>query len=189
MSNNECKYTERIAKFIDVFLSTRGGFAPGVPQEMSGGPPDEYGWSPWHPIDSPITKEYVASLEQSIGARLPPLFCRYLTYKCLLMTRFGILSLPEIRCDRPSEKFRLFVDLIERQPYWRANGYIPFADDGDDYGILAFDTNRRSADGDCPVMYVAPEAMGQPGYRGVQKWNNFSHLLDDVQASLLSYKK
>jgi hypothetical protein len=181
---------DKIAEFVQLFVATMGASpAPGVPDGMKVGAPSKSGWSEWIAIPSPITQSDLLSIEHSIGSPLPPLFARYLTYKCVLMTNFGILSLPEIRCDQPLKGLNSFFGLMETQPYWRSNGYVPFGDDGDDYGILAFDMKRPTSDGDYPVMYVAPDKMKQQGYRGIQKWNSFSELLDSVKSSLLSYKK
>jgi hypothetical protein len=189
MSSEKSESRRRIEEFVGAFVSTRGGFAPGVPEKMRDGPLEQDGWGRWHPIDSRITDNDIAALEKSIGAPLPPLFREYLTYKCLLMTSFGVLSLPETRCDRPLDDIEGWFAIMETQPYWKANDYVPFGQDGDDYGVLAFDVRRRNSEGDYPIMYVAPEFMDKPGYRGKQKWESFAQLLDFVQADMLSYTK
>lgn len=180
----------RVKEFVHVFLTTMGATsAPGVPEEMRAGPAGPTGWCAWQPIDSPITDEDIAALEQDIGNPLPPLFVEYLTYKCLLMTDFGILSLPEVRFDRPLQEVNEYIGLLNRQSYWRSVGYIPFGQDGDGEGVLAFDTNNCTGDGDYAIMSVDPELMAQIGYIGTKCWNNFSELLDDVQNHLLSFEK
>jgi hypothetical protein len=183
-------YEQRIEAFVKVFLATMGSTsAPGVPEPMRVGSPDEYGWSAWRPVESPIKEKDIAAIERFIGAKLPPLFKAYLTHKALLMTNFGILSLPEIRSDRPLEDVRAYLNLLATDPYLRSRGYVPFGQEGNGGGPLCFDTKRPNGEGDYPIMYVDHEREREAGYVGVQMWDSFAHLLDDVQRSLLSFRK
>src|SRR5262245_15401963 len=88
----------RIRRFVDeAFLPRAVTIAVGPPREMIDGEPVGDGWVPWKAVESPVTDEDIADLEAAIGAPLPPLFRAYLMYKCLLMTDFGMVRLPETR--------------------------------------------------------------------------------------------
>lgn len=174
----------RIDRFIKVFLSSVAPYAPGVPDEMRDGPDDREGWCAWKPVASPVTQDMMQELEDSIGVPLPPLFKAYLTNKCLLMTDFGMLSLPEMRPDEPLEEFQGYLGLYQPGSYWRTQKLLPFGEDGDATGPICFDISQPTVDGDYPVVFVDRERTRQPGYRGEKRWDSFAQMLDAVEEHL-----
>jgi hypothetical protein len=176
---------KRIMEFVEISIRTGATVALGVPPEMADGPTDEYGWTPWKPIDSPVGEKEIFALEAYARAKLPPLFRAYLMYKCLLMTDFGIIRLPSIPSDRPLHDLLLYVRLLETEPYWREHSYLPFGSDGNDGGPICFDTKRPTTDHDYPVVFVDRDLAGRPGYTGVVRWPSFAALLDVLQKRML----
>ena len=73
-----------------------------------------------------------------------------------------------------------------------AAGFVPFAEWGDCWGPMCFDSHRRAADGDCPVVWIDHErliplgpAMGER--QAVLPWvqplyDSCREFLDDVFA-------
>src|SRR5262245_34243121 len=72
-----------------------------VPPEMLAGPPDTAGLAPWVPIESPLSESLVAGIERFLRVRLPPLFKRYLSFKCLLSMDLYEATLPDVDPQRP----------------------------------------------------------------------------------------
>lgn len=182
----------RIERFVKVFLDHHGsGPTVSAPPDMVDRPPDESGWVPWQPVDSPVTDEDVLRLEKKVGKPFPPLFRAYLMYKCLLLTDFGgrFVRLPETPSDDPLGELRGQLGIMEEEPFWRANGYVAFGQDGNDAGPVCFDTTRPTGDGDYPIVVVDHERTRSPGYAGRTKWDSFASLLDAMDAQMLSYDK
>ena len=178
----------RIRRFVDeVFLLRAVTIIPVAPREMIDGPPNSSGWVPWKALDSPVTDADILAIEQVIGAPLPPLFRAWLMYKCLLMTDFGILSLPETPFDDPLRPFRHYVRIMDQQPYFRPRRMVPFGSDGNGVGPLCFDINHPLACGDYPVVLFDHELLHRPAYSGRPFADSFAALLDRVEANMLSY--
>ena len=75
-----------------------------------------------------------------------------------------------------------------------AAGYVPFAEWGDGWGPMCFDTERRAADGDCPIVWMDHEVLvpiGEERWRVRKKvlplaqplYDSCRELLIDVFAS------
>jgi hypothetical protein len=179
----------RIHHFVDkVFLPRAVMIRPSVPAAMVDGSPNSDGWVPWKAIESPVTDEDISLFEGNIGATLPPLFRAYLMYKCLLMTDFGIVRLPEIPADYPLEPFGQLLGLLEDNSNLRHRRLVPFAQDGNDAGPLCFDVGRRLPDGDCPVLLMDHELYDQPDYSGLVLAGSFAELLDRIEKDMLSFE-
>jgi hypothetical protein len=179
---------QRIERFVRVFLDHQGS-NPTVdaPADMVAGPPDTSGWIPWQPVDSPVTDQDIARLEKQAGTPFPPLFRAYLMYKCLLMTQFNPVVLPETPSNAPLQKLKRLLKLIRDDPFFKQNGYIPFGQDANGAGPVCFDTKHPSVDQDYPVVVVDHDRMGNPGYTGERRWDSFASLLDVMEADMLSF--
>jgi hypothetical protein len=134
-----------------------------------------------------VTDAEILAIEGVIGAALPPLFRGWLMYKCLLMTDFGTVRLPEVPSDKPLRPFRGFVDILDSQPYFRPRRVVPFGSDGNDVGPLCFDLNRPLPDGDYPVVLFDHELLHRTDYAGEPFADSFASLLDRLEAELLSF--
>ncbi len=178
----------RIRHFVDeVFLPRAVTIVPGGPEDMMDGPPDISGWRPWKPVDNPVTDDDILLLERWIGDSLPSLFRAWLMCRCLLMTDVGSVQLPELPSPNPLEPFREFVSMIDSQPYFRPRRVIPFGTESVGIGPLCFDVKGRLPDGDCPVLLLDSELLGDPNYHGRPFTGSFAALLDRVEAEILSY--
>ena len=178
---------DRIRRFVDeAFLPRAWDSTSNPPAAMLADGPTGDGWVTWKAVDSPVTDADVFRLEATIGSPLPPLFRAYLMYKCLLMTEFGLVRLPSTPADDPLASVRIYVRLMDEQPYFRPRGLVPFGEDGNDGGPLCFDTSRPTPDGDYPVMFTDHELLPRPGYRGEQRWSGFAELLDVLETDLRS---
>jgi hypothetical protein len=180
----------RIRRFVDeVFLPRAVTITPGGPADMLDGPPDASGWRSWKPLDSPVTDADMLDLEAVIGEPLPSLFRAWLMYRCLLMTDFGPVRLPDTPSDDPLGPFRRYVALMDSQPYFRPRRVVPFGSDGNGVGPLCFDLARRLPDGDCPVVLFDHELLHRPEYAGRPFADSFVALLDRLEADMLSYDR
>jgi hypothetical protein len=181
---------DRIRSFVDeVFLPRAVTIAVEPPAAMVAGDPVDGDWFPWKAVDSPVSDGDILQLEKAIGAPLPPLFRAYLMYKCLLMTDFGILSLPKTPADDPLGAFRRYVVMMDEEPCFRPRGFVPFAQDGNDGGPLNFDVRRPTPQGDYPVIYTDHELLHRPDYQGQQRWASFEELLEALEADMRSFDK
>jgi len=184
LSNNISKHDrELIEKFVDVFIAHAGkGYALDVPESMKVGETDEDGWAEWKPVD----KLTIRSIENEIGHPLPPLFCAYLMYKCLLMTDF-IVRLPQTLSNDPLREFTCYLELLKaNDSFFSLNGLIPFAFDGNDVGYVCFDT-KYSNNNDYRIVIVDSTKINQEGYTGDEAWSNFEALLKLIMKDLASY--
>ncbi len=179
---------ELIEEFVNVFISHSGeGYALDVPQAMKAGETDEDGWSEWKPVDSMIDESEISSIETEIGYSLPSLFRAYLMHKCLLMTDF-IVRLPQTPSNDPLREFRHYIELLKANgSFFRLNGLIPFAFDGNDRGYVCFDTISPNAD-NYPIVIVDTTKTNQEGYKGDKAWSNFEALLREIIEELASYE-
>jgi hypothetical protein len=178
----------RIRNFVDeVFLPRAVLLHPGVPTNMIDGPPNSSGWIPWKPILSPVSDAEILDLEAVAGAPFPPLFRGWLMYKCLLMTDFGLLRLPETPSDDPLREIRRLIGIMDSQPCFRPRRVIPFGHDGNDTGPLCFDLNRPLPDGDYPIILYDHELLGDLDYPGELFAESFAALLDLLEADMRSY--
>lgn len=134
----------------------------GVPSEMQVGLVDEEGWVEWRVLPSTLTEADVAAVEMEFGATFPPLFRAY------LLARFQLFDQVKSRrhdqqifmTDTPSRKpLKPLRELMKTwQPLIDA-GYIPFAEWGDGWGPMCFDTSKRGTDGECPVVWMDHELL------------------------------
>lgn len=179
----------RIEKFVTTFLRTMGATtAPGVPQAMLASEPNERGWAAWKAIPSPISSLSVEELQQRIGHKLPSLFTEYLTYKCLLMTDFGLVTLPEIRSDSPLREVDRYAQVYSQNQYLHTNQFFPFGKDSRTGHWVCFELSKMDSEGDCPILDIDAERIGQNKYVPKLRNPSFASLLDEIESLLLSHE-
>ena len=134
----------------------------GVPPEMQASEVNDEGWVEWRVLPSTLADADVTALENEFGVKFPPLFRAY------LLARFQLFDQVKSRrydqqifmTDTPSRKpLKLLRDLIKA---WRPlvdAGYTPFAQWGDGWGPMCFDSCEREADGECPVVWMDHELL------------------------------
>lgn len=134
----------------------------GAPPDMRVGPVDAEGWVEWKPIPSTLSEADVVDLENEFGVQFPPLFkayllARYQLFDQLQSPRHGeSLLMTAVPSGQRLEPMREILEVW--QPLVSA-GFIPFADWGDGYGPVSFDTSKRASDGDCPVVWMDHEPL------------------------------
>lgn len=158
-SSIEC-YTQTYHRF-DV-ASIDGGV--GVPEAMFDGKVNAEGWVSWKWIASTLSEQDIADLEQEFSLSLPPMFRAYLLAGFQLLEQVHspkhdqLIFNVALPADRPLKPLR---DLLLAWNPLRSAGFIPMAQWGDGFGPMCFDTERRSADGDCPVVWMDHDALTQ----------------------------
>jgi len=134
----------------------------GVPPDMQAGPVDEEGWVEWRVLPSTLQESDVVAVEAEFGVRFPPVFRAY------LLARFHLFDQVRSRrhdqlifmTDVPSgRRLRKLRDEIRTWNPLLAAGFVPFAEWGDGWGPMCFDSSRRAADGDCPVVWIDRERL------------------------------
>jgi hypothetical protein len=165
----------------------------GVPREMWAGPVDADGWVDWKLLPSTLTAADVTNLEEEFQVLFPP------SFKAYLQARFHRFT--QVHSARHDEQI-LFPSLPAREPLrrlrdqlkaWRVltrADLIPFAQWGDGWGPMCFDTRRRHQDGDCPILWLDHEEVIPLGEKASVRANlarlekplydSFAELLQDV---------
>jgi len=134
----------------------------GVPPEMQVGEVNDDGWVEWRVLPSTLTQADVTAVEKKFGVTFPPLFRAY------LLARFHRFDQVKSRhydqqifmTDTPSVKpLKPLKDLMSS---WRSlidAAFVPFAQWGDGWGPMCFDSSCRGADGDFPIVWMDHEAL------------------------------
>ncbi|MGN6547821.1 MAG: hypothetical protein ACTHK7_22425, partial [Aureliella sp.] len=124
----------------------------GVPAEMQVGEVNAGGWVEWSVMPSTLKVTDVHALENEFGVQFPPVFQAY------LLARFHLFN--QARSRRYDQQI-LMTDTPAGKPLgplgdlmnaWRPlidAGFVPFAQWGDGWGPMCFDTVQRRADGEC----------------------------------------
>ncbi|OWR31082.1 SMI1/KNR4 family protein [Saccharibacillus sp. O23] len=148
-----------------------------VPEELQG--EDDGEWAFWKPVASTISKDEIDALEARLGAAFPPSFRAMLeAYHLVSWTSAGMsdgqggyvggcmsFALPALTTEnRLSELER---NAAEDWGGMIAAGYLPFAIGEDGQGPICFDLKQRSADGDCPVIWILHDDLFDLGEDGV----------------------
>ncbi|EDY19523.1 hypothetical protein CfE428DRAFT_2699 [Chthoniobacter flavus Ellin428] len=118
-------------------------------------------WVGWKPIESTVTGGDLDALEQETGLAYPPLYREFLQYRHFVnLTEVGVRFEPHLCGEWRDTLRQAYFESWPRERILDA-GLIPFgADTFMDPGSVCFDTRRRVADGDCPVVFWDHEWMG-----------------------------
>ena len=134
----------------------------GVPPEMFDGEVNSEGWVAWRLLPSTLVESDVTQLETQYGVSFPPLFRAY------LLALFQLFD--QIHSERHDQQI-LNTDVPSNDPLgpitrlldaWKPLLYarfIPFAEWGDGWGPMCFDTANRLDDGDCPIVWMDHEQL------------------------------
>jgi len=195
---------ERVGRLIDAYYAQakpilRKGVASqkstdyGIPPEMFAGPISESGWVEWKLLPSTLKASDIEQLETEFGVKFPPSFQAYLLARHHCFDQMSSrrheesIMLPDLPSRNPLRKLR------EELHGWRpliAAGLIPFAEFGDGYGPICFDASRRSADGECPILWVDHEVIAPLGDKASNRekirpfeqplYRSFNEMLQDL---------
>lgn len=133
-----------------------------VPAEMQVGSVDEDGWVEWRMLPSTLVASDLQSLESQFRVQFPPVFRAYLLARFQLFDQVKsrrydqqiLMTATPARCPlQPiSDTLTAWAPLIDA-------GFIPYAEWGDGWGPMCFDSGSRLADGDCPVVWFDHEPL------------------------------
>jgi hypothetical protein len=121
--------------------------------------PPEDDWIGWKAIPSTVTDEALDRLKGVLGTPYPPIYRDFLKYK-----HFYDLAGPLRFIEHPVDAWE--VKLRKAYNSWAPErivkvGLIPFGDEAKmDAGPACFDTRRRDAAGDCPIVFWDHEWVG-----------------------------
>lgn len=178
---------KRIAHFIDEVVLPRANPLPGVPPELRGAWSSDDGWFSWIAIPSPISVKDWNVFEQSIGVVFPPLFRAYFLYKQILDGDYGFVRLPDMSPPDPLDNLKSQMAVFFDCKSLQHHALLPFGQDGNDGGPLCFKTDEPTPEGDYPIYFTDHELLADPAYSGERRWNSFEHLIDELEAHILSY--
>jgi hypothetical protein len=152
-------YGGSVRKMHVAARETDGG---GAPPSMQVGEVNKEGWVAWRLLPSTLKESDVASIEREYGVEFPPLFRAYLLARFHLFDQVGSKRYDQqiLMTDTPSN--RPLAPLRKLLTAWRPlidTGYLPFAEWGDGWGPMCFDTRLRGSDGDCPVIWLDHERI------------------------------
>jgi hypothetical protein len=134
----------------------------GVPPEMFDGDVDDEGWVAWKMLPSTLSLDDVSGLETELAIEFPPLFRAYLLA--------GFQLFDQVRSSKYDQQI-FNVDVPSNNPLgpirtlieaWRpllSAGFVPFAEWGDGWGPMCFDSENRCEDRDCPVVWMDHELL------------------------------
>lgn len=140
-------------------LMRRPGKVPAAMRDDSIPPSDD--WIGWKAIPSVVTDDELNTLERETGLPFPPLYREFLQYRHFMdLTEVGV------RFERhlPDEWAKVLRSAYFQSPLRErilGVGLLPFGDESlMDAGSVCFDTKRRDAVGDCPVVFWDHEWVG-----------------------------
>jgi len=134
----------------------------GVPAAMQVGQIDAEGWVEWRVLPSTLSENELRQFEDKWGVQLPPLFRAYLLARFHLFDQVTSRRHDQLILMTDTPAGKPLAPLLLLLSAWRPlidAGFIPFAEWGDGWGPMCFDTERRAADGDCPVIWMDHESL------------------------------
>jgi len=179
-----------IGRMIDAYAvdadrrTVADGF--GIPDEMQVGEIDDEGWAEWQVIPSDAEEAEVVELEREFGIQLPPFFRAYLLARFHLFDQVKSRRYGQIIMWPKSPPGGATVRLCSELSAWQVlldAGYIPFAEWGDGWGPMCFDTVARGPDGECPVVWLDHEPLHNLGEEAVRNRDQIVHLAKPLYAS------
>ncbi len=138
----------------------------GVPVAMQAGQIDAEGWVEWRVLPSTLSEVEVAELENRFGIHLPPLFRAYLLARFHLFDQVSSRRHEQLILMTDTPAGKPLAPLLQLLSAWRPlidSGFIPFAEWGDGWGPMCFDTEHRASDGDCPIVWMDHEILAPLG--------------------------
>jgi hypothetical protein len=134
----------------------------GVPPEMQAGEVNEDGWVKWRLLPSTLAESDVTGVEREFGVEFPPVFRAYLLAHFHLFNQVRSRKYDQqvLMTDTPAN--RPLVPLRDLLTAWQpliSAGYVPFAQWGDGWGPMCFDSGQRGADRECPVVWMDHELL------------------------------
>jgi hypothetical protein len=133
---------------------------------MQVGQIDASGWVEWRVLPSTLTEADISELENRFGMQLPPLFRAYLLARFHLFDQVTsrlhdqLILFTATPAGKPLAPLSL---LLSAYRPLTAAGFIAFAEWGDGWGPMCFDTDRRAQDGDSPIVWMDHEALAPLG--------------------------
>jgi len=158
----------------------------GVPLQMQVGAVDPDGWVEWRVLPSTLAEGDIIRLETEYRIMLPPAFRAY------LLARFHLFD--QLRSRRYDQQI-LMTDTPAQHPLkplheiiaaWRPlleASYLPFAQWGDGWGPICFDTAQRRPDGEYAVIWLDHEPLISVGPDGCRRREAISGLAQPLYAS------
>ncbi len=103
--------------------------------------------------------------------------------------RQRIVRLPDMDLSDPLEDLRsqIAVSSAPHCPALAQNNLLPFGQDGNDGGPKCFKTDQPTGAGDYPVYFADHKHLSDPSHSVKRVWNSFAHLLNAIEADILSY--
>jgi len=139
---------------------------------MQVGEVDGDGWVEWRMLPSNLTENEVLAIEMEFAVKFPPLFRAYLLarfqrFNQVTSRRYDQLVLmPDTPVEKPLKPIRDLM--LSWRPLINAD-YIPFAEWGDGWGPMCFDTFLRDTNGDCPIVWMDHELIIPLGPEACQR--------------------
>jgi hypothetical protein len=134
----------------------------GVPAAMQVGEVNADGWAEWRVMPSTLSEAELTEFENKFRMQLPPIFRAYLLARFHMFDQVTSRRYDQLilMSDTPAGKpFAPMLLLLKTWGPMIDAGFIPFAEWGDSWGPMCFDTERRAPDGDCPVVWMDHEAL------------------------------
>ena len=130
-------------------------------------PPSE-GWVGWKAIPSTVTDAELNTLERETGLAFPPPYRDFLRYRHFVnLTEVGLRFECHLCHDWAKVLRKAYFQSWPRERILDI-GLLPFGSEAlMDAGPVCFDTRRRSATADCPVVYWDHDWIGTEKERGV----------------------
>jgi hypothetical protein len=148
-----------IAQLRRLDLMRMPGNLPEQMRDPSIPPSDD--WVGWKPILSAVSDTDLDALERETGLPFPPLYREFLKYQHFVaLTEEGVRFEPHLCGDWRETLRKAYFRSWPRERILDV-GLLPFGDEAlMDAGPVCFDTRRRAADGDCPVVFWDHEWVG-----------------------------
>ena len=133
-----------------------------VPPEMQVGEVNAEGEVEWRVLPSTLPEADVTALEAEFGVEFP------LVFRAYLVSRFHLFD--QVRSRRHDQQI-LMSDTPAGKPLWPLRklmtawrplidaGFIPFAQWGDGWGPMCFDSSQRRNDNECRIVWMDHEAL------------------------------
>ena len=134
----------------------------GVPPEMFDGPINDAGWVAWRMLPSTLSNADISHLEDEFTVTLPPLFRAYLLAGFQLFDQIHSSRHDQLIFNTPVPANDPLGPLRRELTGWRSlidASLVPFAEWGDCWGPMCFDTQQRLHDGDCPIVWLDHELL------------------------------